>query len=429
MPDTGRNDPCPCGSGKKYKNCHLRELEAESAAGSVADRVHKRDHTLVARMIAFAEGQHGPLFDTFDDADPEALQFLIPLALFHTTIGDETIADAFARMATLDRDERRWLEAQRAAWLSVWEIQSVQAGRAMTLRDRLTGEVREVIERKGTRTAVPHLHVLARIVDFDGASYIAGMNPIPLMALEAEDVLACIRSRLRVKRKLSQNRLRGPRAARIVSDCWADLVNARQEAAENRVITNTGGDPFVLVRDRYVFAEADGRTVRDAVLRLAGAVEDDPNGMIIIVHERTVVAEVELARDRLICMTNSLRRADAMREQIESSCGSLVHFIARDVTDPMSAALRGSSAPAPPADPPPEALQALREWKDAYYEKWLDETVPALDGMTPRQAAAAGGRARSRVVALLHDLEIREMRLPPEERIDVSSLRTELQVD
>ena len=22
----GRNDPCPCGSGKKYKNCHGRNL-------------------------------------------------------------------------------------------------------------------------------------------------------------------------------------------------------------------------------------------------------------------------------------------------------------------------------------------------------------------------------------------------------------------
>ncbi|MBQ9284273.1 MAG: SEC-C domain-containing protein [Acidaminococcaceae bacterium] len=21
-PEIGRNDPCPCGSGKKYKNCH-----------------------------------------------------------------------------------------------------------------------------------------------------------------------------------------------------------------------------------------------------------------------------------------------------------------------------------------------------------------------------------------------------------------------
>ena len=24
----GRNDPCPCGSGKKYKNCHLAKDEA-----------------------------------------------------------------------------------------------------------------------------------------------------------------------------------------------------------------------------------------------------------------------------------------------------------------------------------------------------------------------------------------------------------------
>ena len=23
----GRNDPCPCGSGKKYKNCHGRDLK------------------------------------------------------------------------------------------------------------------------------------------------------------------------------------------------------------------------------------------------------------------------------------------------------------------------------------------------------------------------------------------------------------------
>jgi preprotein translocase subunit SecA len=24
-PKVGRNDPCPCGSGKKFKNCHGRE--------------------------------------------------------------------------------------------------------------------------------------------------------------------------------------------------------------------------------------------------------------------------------------------------------------------------------------------------------------------------------------------------------------------
>jgi preprotein translocase subunit SecA len=25
-PKVGRNDPCPCGSGKKFKNCHGRDL-------------------------------------------------------------------------------------------------------------------------------------------------------------------------------------------------------------------------------------------------------------------------------------------------------------------------------------------------------------------------------------------------------------------
>ena len=24
----GRNDPCPCGSGKKYKRCHLSQVES-----------------------------------------------------------------------------------------------------------------------------------------------------------------------------------------------------------------------------------------------------------------------------------------------------------------------------------------------------------------------------------------------------------------
>jgi preprotein translocase subunit SecA len=32
MPKVGRNDPCPCGSGKKYKNCHMR-LEQGAQSG------------------------------------------------------------------------------------------------------------------------------------------------------------------------------------------------------------------------------------------------------------------------------------------------------------------------------------------------------------------------------------------------------------
>jgi preprotein translocase subunit SecA len=33
MPKVGRNDPCPCGSGKKYKHCHLRQDRAAERRG------------------------------------------------------------------------------------------------------------------------------------------------------------------------------------------------------------------------------------------------------------------------------------------------------------------------------------------------------------------------------------------------------------
>lgn len=34
MPKVGRNDPCPCGSGKKYKNCHMRKDQATTSKRS-----------------------------------------------------------------------------------------------------------------------------------------------------------------------------------------------------------------------------------------------------------------------------------------------------------------------------------------------------------------------------------------------------------
>jgi preprotein translocase subunit SecA len=36
MPKVGRNDPCPCGSGKKYKHCHLRQDRAAERRASAA---------------------------------------------------------------------------------------------------------------------------------------------------------------------------------------------------------------------------------------------------------------------------------------------------------------------------------------------------------------------------------------------------------
>ncbi len=48
---TGRNEECPCGSGKKYKKCHLEadekaqsEVLAKTNAESTAHAEHDHDH-------------------------------------------------------------------------------------------------------------------------------------------------------------------------------------------------------------------------------------------------------------------------------------------------------------------------------------------------------------------------------------------------
>ncbi len=54
LKSAGRNDDCPCGSGKKYKKCHLRQDE-ESASKALAEANAERAKT------AEAEGHvHGP---------------------------------------------------------------------------------------------------------------------------------------------------------------------------------------------------------------------------------------------------------------------------------------------------------------------------------------------------------------------------------
>ncbi len=67
----------------------------------------------------------------------------------------------------------------------------------------------------------------------------------------------------------------------------------------------------------------------------------------------------------------------------------------------------------------------LLEAKTRYYETWLDEPVPFLDGKSPR-AAARSTRSRRMLDELLLQIEKGESTWPEGQRIDVNWLRREL---
>jgi len=206
------------------------------------------------------------------------------------------------------------------------------------------------------------------------------------------------------------------------------MIDAMEEASANRKLTNTDGDPLVLVNDRYALAATDARAVRAAIAAIDGAAEESDDSVTILRGD-TVVARIAFSAARVDCETNSLRRADAARQRLESACDGMIRFVVRDITDPLSPAARKGAAALPASETSPQELSALREWKQAYYAKWLDESLPALNGMTPREAAIASPRGRERVEALLRDIEYLEAKRPAAERVDVSSLRRQLRLE
>jgi hypothetical protein len=55
----GRNDPCSCGSGRKFKHCCLRLLDDEAAART---RLRTAEGVLVPALFAYAADQFGDEF-------------------------------------------------------------------------------------------------------------------------------------------------------------------------------------------------------------------------------------------------------------------------------------------------------------------------------------------------------------------------------
>jgi len=50
----GRNDPCPCGSGKKYKRCHGAESLTLRPEVARANALKAVDQELSSRLLRFA---------------------------------------------------------------------------------------------------------------------------------------------------------------------------------------------------------------------------------------------------------------------------------------------------------------------------------------------------------------------------------------
>jgi len=157
----GRNQPCPCGSGKKFQRYHLGAVETalSPAPGSAGAMLHARDERLAADIIEHGKRRFGGemfvrrLSETLGDRASLG-QFATPWLAYMLPFEGEPLAAHFLRSrgSSFSAEDRRWIERQLATPIGVWEVLRVDPGRGVDAVDLLTGTRCFVHEAMGSRT-------------------------------------------------------------------------------------------------------------------------------------------------------------------------------------------------------------------------------------------------------------------------------------
>ena len=195
--NVGRNAPCPCGSGKKYKKCCLLAEQPHSdqsaartlsrcsneAAEALLEHAHATwgDGFLAAAWGAFW-GDEGPA-DV--DRDSPYVPLLLTWAIYQWIPEESaeqpsggTVAASFLEAAAwrVDVKTRRFIEAGSSEALTFWQAASVDRGKGLLLRDMATGRECYVHERSATETVEKWDIVFGQVVGLDGV-YILNASP------------------------------------------------------------------------------------------------------------------------------------------------------------------------------------------------------------------------------------------------------------
>jgi hypothetical protein len=408
------------------------------------------DLDLAPRLLRFAKLHFGDswlptAFNEYTGSNegtvPEReLTLALPWALYsYRNVDGRSLAATWAadRGSRVTDRERVLLDAYAKTWLSLWEVKSVERGVGVALLDLLTRQERFVYDVSSSSTLHVHDLMLAMVLDCDGVSFYGGVHPLPLPPRYADSALRAARKACGVRtRAVTPDVLRSVDGQLNIVDVWNDTIDTMLDAPPP-TLTNTDGDLFTLTTDDFALA-APREEIVSRLASIEGVSEPEiEDGDTVFVFtkagnathadwDNTIIGRAVVGLDYLRVETNSLRRADRLRARLEANLGAMIrHRLRREsnTADLMKSASAKRSTPT--TAHPPELTAALREFREKHMRGWIDESIPALGGLTPREAARLP-RKRPALELLLKDIESSESRLPPEQQIDLSWIRPAL---
>lgn len=363
-PAARRNDRCPCGSGRKYKECHLGKERHPlvdrgpwlylKARRYLRDGRHRALGAALAATVERASGRGaGFLMELFDS------ELVDDLALHEGGVFDDFVAE---RDGILPDDEAllaaRWALVPR----SLFEAERI-AGDELSLRDLGTGDRIVVTNTRSGDSTRPGTLLMGR--------------PLPI-----EDTWRAYSGFVRVG-DLARDHV----FAALAGGDPFEIAALTGRTFAPPVMQNTDGEPLCFHELTYRVADID-----QAARALAGsALHDDGDGQFALVRDSagnpdTIIMSMTLAGNELRISVNSDRRADEARSLVAELLPDAV--LEDDEPRSLDEVLADPRPPStePSSENDPELAAMLDTFIREREQRWIDQPVPALRGLTPREA-------------------------------------------
>ncbi len=435
----GRNDPCPCGSGKKYKQCcgnaaATAPQSADPHAGGVESAIawlsqHHRKAWAKAMTSAIDDAVSG-IFDDEEQARKalagmdqalwtqvqlNLIEWLLAEGFIQVTGESRPVAELLLgpRGPLLTIGQRAWIEQLARRPLRLYDVTEVVGGVGITLCDALdtAQPPLRVTERSGSRTLRVGMQIGARVMEVAGQHQLSGaIYPFSVWGGRAvQDRLRALMAGTRADNQAGISML-----GHEIIEGW--LQQYLVPAPLPQMVYGATGEPLLLVTEHYDVLDWEALT---AALAAQPDVQGDrANGWDRLLDgadgstrsQARITAAPRGRRVSVLYQTAGL--AEQGRVWFDALAGEAVKFRLRDVSDP-----KGMLSRAGASGPPAAKTQALPQGLDAEtlagvietvikrtYANWADEPIPMLDGQTPRQAMLSEA-GLERVKGLLRSYE------------------------
>ena len=362
--------------------------------------------------------------------------------------------------------DRRYMIGLRNSVMSLYEVSSIEPGASFLARDLIRGgDPVTVSEHSATKTLKQWDRIAARLIDMGGKTILGG--GVLLIDLAASEEL--LKGTKAVSRELPLARKRlaeapsthGPMqsAAPLFSTTWLTYILKNKLAPITPNVVNSDGEDLVFVSVNFPLAgnvkAAAIRAALDKVpelrpesasfwnwVRVGTAKPEEPRkargerqlALITTMDEGVVVLGTVAIKGRFVTLeANSVARGRRGQQLLVAALANLVGkpVVKEQSIDEARRSPRAKPGPKSLELPPEQTRQLVHAAMELHYRQQLEEPIPALGDISPRQAARTE-TGRKKVVSWLKTLENYTGRVSKDDPMttyDFSWMWTELGVE